>query len=84
MVKLMQQMTYVWAEKSQFEKYNLPNDKTYVKSVVYNEIIILKKIIFQTMTLNPRELDRRAGRQALPLVRIKWKLIQTVSRFIYL
>ena len=30
---------YVWAEQSQFEKYNLKNDKTYVKNVVYNEII---------------------------------------------
>ena len=26
-------------EQSQFEKYNLKNDKTYVKNVVYNEII---------------------------------------------
>ena len=30
---------YVWTEQSQFEKYNLPNDKEYVKNVVYNEII---------------------------------------------
>ena len=30
---------YVWAEQSQFEKYNLKNDKTYMKNVVYNEII---------------------------------------------
>ena len=30
---------YVWAEQSQFEKYNLSNEKIYIKNVVYNEII---------------------------------------------
>ena len=30
---------YVWAEQSQFETYNLSKQKTYVKNVVYNEVI---------------------------------------------
>ena len=30
---------YVWAEQSQFEKYDLSKEKTYVKNVVYKEII---------------------------------------------
>ena len=30
---------YVWAEQSQFETYNLSKQKTYVKNVVYDEVI---------------------------------------------
>ena len=30
---------YVWAEKSQFETYNLSKQKTYDKNVVYDEVI---------------------------------------------
>ena len=33
------QNIYVWAKQSQFEKYNLKNDKRYLKNVVCNEII---------------------------------------------
>ena len=30
---------YVWAEQSQFDTYELPKNKNYVKNVVYDEII---------------------------------------------
>ena len=30
---------YVWAEQSQFETYSLSKQKTYVKNVVYDEVI---------------------------------------------
>ena len=33
------QHIYVWAEQSQFDAYNLPKNKKYVKNVVYEDII---------------------------------------------